>query len=47
MCDLCDYIVEGETVEEWMMALRPDCMETHGDVMSDSSRGKEEMVAMR
>jgi len=28
-----------------MMALRPHYMEAHADVMSDSSRGKEEMEA--
>jgi hypothetical protein len=44
-CDLCEYVAEGETFEEWMMALRPHYMEAHADVMSDSSRGKEEMEA--
>ena len=42
-CDLCDHVAEGETFEEWMVALRPHYMEAHADVMSDSSRGKEEM----
>ncbi len=28
-----------------MMALRPHYMDAHADVMSDSSRGKEEMEA--
>jgi len=42
-CDLCDVTAEGETFEDWMTALRPHYMEAHADVMSDSSRGKEEM----
>ena len=44
-CDLCEHVAEGATFEEWMMALRPHYMEAHADVMSDSSRGKEEMEA--
>jgi len=44
-CDLCDHVAEGETFEEWMMALRPHYMEAHSDVMSDSSRGRDEMEA--
>jgi hypothetical protein len=42
-CDLCDETAQGETFEDWMSALRPHYMEAHADVMSDSSRGKEEM----
>jgi predicted RNase H-like HicB family nuclease len=42
-CDLCDATAQGETFEEWMQALRPHYMEAHADVMSDPSRGKEEM----
>jgi len=42
-CDLCDATAEGETFEEWMMALRPHYQQAHADVMKDSSRGKEEM----
>lgn len=42
-CDLCEVSVEGETFEDWMMALRPHYMEAHADVMNDTSRGKEEM----
>jgi len=42
-CDLCDATAEGETFEDWMMALRPHYMEAHADVMSDPSRGKAEM----
>ncbi len=42
-CDLCDVAAEGETFEDWMMALRPHYMEAHADVMNGSSRGEEEM----
>ena len=42
-CDLCDHVAEGETFDDWMMALRPHYMEAHADVMSDSSRGEAEM----
>lgn len=42
-CDRCDFVAKGETFEDWMTALRPHYMEAHADVMSDSSRGKEEM----
>lgn len=44
-CDLCDHVAEGETFEDWMMALRPHYMEAHADVTGDSSRGKDEMEA--
>ncbi|MEO0615539.1 MAG: hypothetical protein AAFY69_05325 [Pseudomonadota bacterium] len=42
-CDLCDHVAEGETFEDWMMALRPHYMKAHADVMQDASRGQEEM----
>lgn len=42
-CDLCEVTAEGETFEEWMKALHPHYMESHGDVMKDSSHTKEEM----
>ena len=42
-CDLCEHVAEGETFEDWMMALRPHYMDAHSDVMNDSSRGREEM----
>ncbi|MEO1596849.1 MAG: hypothetical protein AAFS02_16535 [Pseudomonadota bacterium] len=42
-CDLCDHVAEGETFEDWLMALRPHYMEAHADVMQDASRGQEEM----
>ena len=44
-CDLCDYVADAETFEAWMTALRPHYMEAHADVMSDTSRGKDEMEA--
>lgn len=42
-CDLCDYEVEGETFEAWMMALQPHYKEAHADVMTDSTKTKEDM----
>ncbi len=42
-CDLCEYIAEGETFEDWMSALRPHYMEAHADVMNDSSNGQKHM----
>lgn len=42
-CDLCDVTADGETFEDWMKALHAHYMEAHQDVMSDSSKGKEEM----
>lgn len=44
-CDLCEYIAEGETFEDWMNALRPHYMEAHADVMNDPSHdhGQEKM----
>jgi hypothetical protein len=42
-CDLCEATAEGDTFEEWMMALQPHYREAHADVMSDASNGQEEM----
>jgi len=42
-CDLCEATADGETFEEWMTALRPHYVEAHADVMSDSSKTKEDM----
>jgi hypothetical protein len=44
-CDLCEVTAEGETFEEWMMALRPHYVEAHADVMNDPSHdhGTEQM----
>jgi predicted small metal-binding protein len=42
-CDLCEYEARGETFEEWMKALHPHYMEAHADVMSDSSKTKDDM----
>ena len=41
-CDLCDVTAQGETFEEWMMALRPHYMEAHADVMSDPGHTEED-----
>ena len=43
-CDLCDFEAQGETFEEWMEALKPHYMEAHADVMSDPTKGKEDMM---
>ena len=43
-CDLCDYMTEGETFEDWMEALKPHYAEAHKDVMQDSSKTKEDMI---
>lgn len=43
-CDLCDYVAEGETFEDWMNALKPHYMEAHADVMNDPNKGKEDMM---
>lgn len=42
-CDLCDETAEGETFEDWMMALRPHYMAAHADVMNDPNKGQAEM----
>jgi hypothetical protein len=41
-CDLCDYVAEGETFEEWMKALMPHYAEVHAEVMNDASKTKED-----
>ena len=42
-CDLCEVTAEGETFEGWMQALHPHYMEAHADVVSDSSKTKEDV----
>ncbi|MAZ56752.1 hypothetical protein CL653_03100 [bacterium] len=42
-CDLCEYVAEGETFADWMIALKPHYMEAHKDIMSDPSKTKEDM----
>jgi len=42
-CDLCDHEVQAATFEDWMAALRPHYGEAHADVMSDSSKTKQDM----
>ena len=39
-CDLCDHEAQGETFEDWMMALMPHYMQAHADVMSDPDKGE-------
>lgn len=41
-CDLCDHQASGETFEQWMQSLMPHYKAAHGDVMSDSSKTKED-----
>ncbi len=43
-CDLCEHEVAGETFAAWMEALKPHYLEVHADVMSDSSKTKEDML---
>ena len=42
-CDLCEVTAKGETFEEWMEALKLHYGEAHAEVMSDSSKTKEDM----
>ena len=42
-CDLCEVTAEGETFEEWMEALKPHYFKAHPEIMSDSSKTKEDM----
>lgn len=42
-CDLCDVTAQGETFEEWMMALHPHYMEAHPEVIGDTTKTKEDM----
>ena len=44
-CDLCDYVAEGETFEEWMDALKPHYAEAHSDVLNSKKGTPEEMKA--
>ena len=44
-CDLCDYVAQGETFEEWMNALMPHYTEAHADVMQSKKGTPEEMQA--
>ena len=44
-CDLCAYVAEGETFEEWMNALKPHYAEAHAEVMQSKKGTPEEMKA--
>ncbi len=41
-CDLCDVTAEGETFEDWKMALMPHYLEAHADVMNNPSKTEED-----
>ena len=41
-CDLCEHEAQGETFDTWMEALMPHYREAHAEVMSDSSKTKED-----
>ena len=43
-CDLCDFVEEGETFEDWMKNLQPHYMKDHADVMNDPTKTKEDMI---
>lgn len=43
-CDLCTFEASGETFDEWMDALKPHYATAHADVISNSSKTKEDMV---
>ena len=44
-CDLCDYVAEGETFEQWMNALKPHYAGAHAEVMQSKKGTPEEMKA--
>ena len=44
-CDLCDYVAQEETFEEWMNALKPHYAKAHADVMQSKKGTPEEMKA--
>jgi len=44
-CDLCDVTAEGETFDGWMKAIMPHYMESHADVMNDSSKTEKDKEA--
>jgi len=39
-CDLCEHETQGETFEEWMLALHPHYMEVHADVVKEGTAEK-------
>jgi hypothetical protein len=42
-CDMCEVTAEGETFEDWMKALQVHYMTAHPEVMSDTTKTKEDM----
>jgi hypothetical protein len=41
-CDLCEAMAEGETFEEWMRALLPHYMQSHNEVIKNSTKEDQE-----
>lgn len=41
-CDLCDHMADGETFQDWMTALMQHYKSAHADIMSDTSKTKED-----
>lgn len=41
-CDLCDHMTDDETFHDWMTALMPHYKSAHADIMSDTSKTKED-----
>ena len=44
-CDVCEFVAQGETFEEWMEALKPHYMEAHPEVMKDPSGDRQKWMA--
>jgi hypothetical protein len=44
-CDLCEVVVEGETFEQWMNALKPHYASVHSDVIKSKQGTPKEMKA--
>ena len=42
-CDMCEVTSEGETFDAWMKALQGHYMAAHPEVMSDTSKTKDDM----
>ena len=41
-CDLCEFVAQGETFEDWMRALMPHYLKAHTDVMNDPKNGEQD-----
>ncbi len=42
-CDMCEVTAEGETFEDWQKALMGHYLTAHPEVMSDTSKTKDDM----